>query len=207
MADAYIRFEREGLEGVVAVGTRLLDAMKRFGIRSAQTCELQSAKHCCTVSIIQGNGLFDAPSDIEKEHLRADGRIGNRRLACFATIAAPGEITIMTDETKKGTTKGKEQPKLVQEFETLPLEQKIANLVKMEAVTLGETLSFVINSPFSVFEKVGDVMAEFGMKLEREAKKATRPSTNDVSDPEQKARSTRTSKKAGATKASKPPSS
>ena len=45
----------------------------------------------------------------------------------------------------------------------------------MEAVTFGETVAYVVNSPMKVVEKVGDVIAEFGMKLEREAKKASRP--------------------------------
>jgi len=57
----------------------------------------------------------------------------------------------------------------------LPLEKKISSLLQLEAIALGETVSFVINSPFKVFEKAMDVMAEFGFKLEKEAKEATRP--------------------------------
>jgi len=34
-----------------------------------------------------------------------------------------------------------------------------------------------------VVEKVGDVIAEFGMKLEREAKKASRPKESDGEKP------------------------
>jgi hypothetical protein len=57
----------------------------------------------------------------------------------------------------------------------LPLEKKVANLMELEVITLSETLSFVINSPFKIFEKAMDVMAEFGLKLDQEAKKAKRP--------------------------------
>jgi hypothetical protein len=45
----------------------------------------------------------------------------------------------------------------------------------MEAVTLSETFAYVVNSPMKFVEKVGDIMADFGMKLEQEAKKARRP--------------------------------
>lgn len=178
MADAVVRFEREGLEGVVAVGTYLSDALRRFGIRFDDSCDFEAGKHCCSVVVNGGADLLSQLTDREKEHFAAVGRRKNERLACEAKISGPGEIIIMTDEKKKTTTETKAKPKMVEEFESLPLEQKIANLVRMEAVALGETISYVFNSPFSVLEKVGDVMAEFGMKLEREAKKATRPAEN-----------------------------
>jgi hypothetical protein len=57
----------------------------------------------------------------------------------------------------------------------LPLEQKISELMKLEAIALGDTFSFILNSPFKVFEKIGDVMADFGMKLENKARDAQRP--------------------------------
>ena len=178
MANATIRFEREGLEGEVAVGTYLSDALKRFGVRTEEPCDHSIAVHCCALTISSGEQHLSQQSVREKEHFSAVGRRKNERLACEAKISGPGEIVIMTDQKKKETTETNEKPKMVSEFETLPLEQKIANLLRMEAVTLSETVSYVVNSPFAVLEKVGDVMAEFGMKLEREAKKATRPAEN-----------------------------
>jgi hypothetical protein len=84
------------------------------------------------------------------------------------------------------TNEKKEEPKktdaakdpLKAEFDALPLDQKIAALMRMEAVTLSETFAYVVNSPMKVVEKVGDVMAEFGMRLEQEARKATRPASH-----------------------------
>ena len=52
------------------------------------------------------------------------------------------------------------------EFAEMPLEKKIANLVQLETIALGETVSFIINSPFKIADKVLDVMAEFGFKKE-----------------------------------------
>jgi hypothetical protein len=61
------------------------------------------------------------------------------------------------------------------EFADLPLEQKISNLVQLEAIALGETISFVLNSPFKIAEKVMDVMAEFGFKMDSASRDARRP--------------------------------
>jgi hypothetical protein len=59
------------------------------------------------------------------------------------------------------------------EFEALPLDQKFARLFKMEAATISETFNYVMKDPMKVVEKVGDVMTEFGTKIENEVRKAT----------------------------------
>ena len=82
----------------------------------------------------------------------------------------------MTKEHKKEPKTETQGEQYRKEFTELPLEQKLAELVKLEAIAMGETFSFILNSPFKVFEKIGDVMADFGMKLETKAKKAQRPS-------------------------------
>ena len=58
------------------------------------------------------------------------------------------------------------------EFEALPLDKKIANLMKMEAVTISETFTYVVNSAMKTFEGLGDSIEQFGSKVEREAHKA-----------------------------------
>jgi ferredoxin len=178
MADVEIRFEREGLEGIVPVGTYIGDAMRRFGIRGVEPCDARGASHDCIVDITRGEDLLSPPTLVENEHFGSEDRKSGRRLACQAKIERPGEIVVMTQEKEK-----KEEPEAAEtksdeyrkEFTELPLEKKIADLMKLEAIALGETFSFILNSPFKIFEKVGDVMAEFGMKLEKEAKQAQRP--------------------------------
>lgn len=73
----------------------------------------------------------------------------------------------MTEEKKERI----KEP-LQSEFEGLPLDEKIANLLKMEAVTLSETFAYAIKSPLEVVERVGDVITDIGLKIEAEAKKA-----------------------------------
>jgi ferredoxin len=176
MSDVYVRFTREGLSGTVAVGSYLCDVMKRLGIRTDNNCDRTTEFHDCELTISAGTELLSELTAVEREHFAGQGRTNDHRLACEARIIKPGEIEIMTNEKEQTTTEtAAEKDRLQEEFEALPLEKKIANLVKMEITTLGETVSYVVNSPMKVVEKVGDVIAEFGMKLEREAKKASRP--------------------------------
>ena len=176
MSDVYIHFVREDLQGTVAVGSYLSDVLKRFGVSCADVCDRAADTHDCEISISAGEDLLSPLTVAETEHFGESGRRFNRRLACEAKIVKPGEIVIMTDE-KPETPKADapKKDKFQEDFEALPLEKKIASLLRMEVVTLGETVSYVVNSPMKVVEKVGDVIAEFGMKLEREAKKASRP--------------------------------
>ena len=200
MTDAEIKFEREGLGGLVAVGSYLGDTVKRFGIRFEQECDHTLGQHYCEIVISSGIDHLSPLTQLETEHFAALGRRTNERLAHEAQIIKAGEIVIMTDE-KKQAPKSSETAKdpLKTEFDALPLEKKIAALMRMEAVTLSETLAYVVNSPMKVVEKVGDVMAEFGMKLEQEARKATRPSTaapaTDPIDPSASQKSKNTSRK------------
>ena len=176
MSDVYINFARENLQGTVAVGSYLSDVLKRFGVRCTGECDRAADIHECEISINAGGDLLSPLTSAETEHFGASGRRVNRRLACEAKIVKPGEIVIMTDEKQEiPKTDESKKDKFQEDFEALPLEKKIASLLRMEVVTLGETVSYVVNSPMKVVEKVGDVIAEFGMKLEREAKKASRP--------------------------------
>jgi ferredoxin len=178
MSDVEIKFEREGLDGIIPVGTYVGDAMRRFGIQGVGPCDARGSLHECIVEIVRGDDLLSPLTSIESEYFEAEGLKSSQRLACQAKIERPGEIVVMTQEKKK-----EEEPKAEEttsdeyrkEFTELPLEKKIADLVRLEAITLGETFSFIFNSPMKVFAKVGDVMAEFGMKLETEAKRAQRP--------------------------------
>ena len=76
------------------------------------------------------------------------------------------------DEAKSDSDRSEEYRK---EFEEMPLEKKIASLVRLETIALSETVSFIFNSPFKIADKVLDVMAEFGFKKEEQERAAARP--------------------------------
>ena len=171
-----IKFEREKRDGVIAVGTYLFDAARRLGIEVE--CERTGASDLCAMQILNGNDLLSEPTKAESGQLSEKRLRRGERLACQAKIVKEGEILVMTKEKPKEEkpTEQEKKEKYRKEFEELPLEKKIASLVELEAIALGETISFVFNSPFKIFEKAMDVMAEFGLKLEKNAKDATRPS-------------------------------
>lgn len=183
MAEIDIKFEREGLEGVIAEGSYLIDAMKRLGVRLDGVCEPQNDIHFCVVTVTRGSGLLSSETSAEAEHFAKHGHNDNERLACQAKFERGGEVTIMTKEKKEEPAAAADrEAEYRKEFTELPLEKKIANLLQLEAIALGETVSFVINSPFKIFEKAMDVMAEFGFKMEKQAKEATRPKEHAKTD-------------------------
>lgn len=182
MQEVEIRFEREKQEGVIAPGTYLIDAAKRFGIRFSEVCDLESGTHFCAVNVTTGMDLLSPETKAETEDFKTNSRGTNERLACQARIDHPGEVTIMTKEKEKEKAASEPQETNAdpseayrKEFAELPLEKKIANLVQLESIALGETVSFIINSPFKIGEKLMDVMAEFGLKKEEREREAVRP--------------------------------
>lgn len=175
MKEASIKFERENRDGLVAVGTYLFDAARRLGIEVE--CERTGESDSCAMQVTGGRSFLSDLTKAEKEQLSNERIKRGERLACQAKIVEAGEILIMTKEKPKEEkpTEQKKKEEYRKEFEELPLEKKIASLLELEAIALSETVSFVFNSPFKIFEKAMDVMAEFGLKLEKNAKDATRP--------------------------------
>lgn len=190
MADVDIKFEREGLEGIVAVGSYLSDSAGRFGIRFIDICDMDADIHFCEVEIVNGGELLSEETEAERSYFEKMDDSDRKRLACQARLEHSGELVVMTKESvreDKGSEKEASQESYRKEFEAMPLEGKIAELMQLEAIALSETLSFVINSPFKVAGKVLDVLAEFGFKLEDAQKEAVRPKehrTDSESDAE-----------------------
>jgi ferredoxin len=198
MADEVeIKFEREKQEGIVAVGTYLIDAARRFGIRFDDACVVETGTHFCSVQVPVGADLLSPETTIENEYFADRSRRTGERLACQTKIEKPGEVVIMTEkkveepvaETGAEADKSEQYRK---EFADMPLEKKIASLVQLETIALGETVSFIINSPFKIADKLMDVMAEFGFKKEEQEKKAARPAEHQE---KAKSKRSKTSKK------------
>lgn len=72
-------------------------------------------------------------------------------------------------------------------FGSLPLEEKVSNLFKMEVATITEAFNYVVKDPMNVLGKIGDAIREFGTRIESEFRRATseeRSARGDRSDPE-----------------------
>lgn len=179
--DVEIKFEPEGRHGVVATGTYLFDAAKRLGVDIDAECGRRGECDSCKVTVLSGRNLLSEPTKAELDRLDAEQIIKGERLSCQAKIIGSGEITVMakkkekTEEEKTQEQEKKKVDEFRKEFDELPLEKKIAALLELEAVALSETISFVVNSPFKVVDKLMDVLAEFGLKMDREDQSKKRP--------------------------------
>jgi ferredoxin len=173
--EAHIKFEKEDRSGVAVVGSYLIDAARRLGIEIVDDCGRLGLCDSCAVTVKDGAEFLTAPTKAEIEQLSEERRKNGERLSCQAKIEKVGDIVIVTHEKKEEPAAEDPNEKYRKEFAELPLDKKIANLLQLEAMTLGETFSFIMNSPYKIVDKVMDVMAGLGLKIEHETKKATRP--------------------------------
>jgi ferredoxin len=129
MSDVEIKFERENLDGIVAEGTYLIDAMKRFGVRPEEACIIPENLHFCMVQITGGADKLSKPTADEIEYFKVNGQEKNERLACQVVIEKGGEITLVTRRRKGQRRQERNQSEDYRKvFEEMPLE-KIVNLV------------------------------------------------------------------------------
>ena len=193
MSTVHITFKPEGREGVVAVGSYLADAARRFGVRFEDVCVQDQGIHFCSVVVADGAENMSPLTSVETEYFSSRDRKTDERLSCQTKIETAGDIVIMTSETKNGKADEpaaeEQNEQYKKDFTEMPLEKKIATLVQLEAIALGETVSFIMNSPYLVFDKVMDVMAEFGLKKEEDSKKSARPKEHEKAEKKTKSKS------------------
>jgi len=164
-------------EGLIAVGSYILDAAERLGVQIQAKCGRRGECDSCKIKVLSGVELLSEPTKMEIQRLTIE-KIQNEgeRLACQTKIVKSGELVVMTFEQKRDEEpKETNFEKFRKEFYDMPLDKKIAYLVELEAITLGETLAFVINSPFKIFDMLVDAMAELGLKLEKREREEKTP--------------------------------
>lgn len=174
-----ITFNPSGQSGLVAVGTYLIDAAKRLGVKiePEETAEGEVEIERYVVKVTEGANLLSPPTKFESEYLSEELRKQGSRLADQTKIEKEGAVTVMVKEKKEpeAAAEEKKAKESRKEFEELPLEKKVSQLLELEMITLSETFSFIFNSPYKVLDKVMDVMAEFGLKMDKNSKEAARP--------------------------------
>ncbi len=179
MTESEVKFKREDREGIVAIGSYIIDVAKRFGIHFESPCVQETNTHFCSVAVTKGAESLSGDTKAEKDYFTINDRGTHERLACQVKIERPGEVEIMTkekvnDQASDAAMEDKSE-QYRKEFEEMPLEKKIANLVQLETIAFGETVSFIMNSPFKIADMMMGVMAEFGIKKEVQQKTAARP--------------------------------
>jgi ferredoxin len=175
MNEVELKFEPENIAGVVAVGSYLIDAAKRLGVKIETECDRQGKCDSCACLIKKGGDLLSEPTKLELEHLTELRRKKGERLACQSKLEKQGEIIAMPTAAKKEEPTPTLFEQFKKEFAGLPLQEKISQILELESLTLSDSFSAVLNLPYTIGEKVRDMMAEVGMKMEEEAKKAKTP--------------------------------
>lgn len=197
--EAELKFEKENINGIAVVGSYLIDAAKRLGVEIKDDCGRLGLCDSCAVTVTKGADLLSEPTKAEIEQLPEERRKKGVRLACQAKIAGTGEIIIRTHE-KKDTRPEEERKReeFRKDFDALPLEKKVAQLLELEAVTLNETFGYILNSPYAIGGKIVDFLSGFGFQFEKEAKEAQKPEEHrekqngDAPDGEPEAKKTQT---------------
>ena len=166
----------DGRHGIVAEGTYLWDAAKRLGVRLPAECEGRGECDTCAVTVREGATLLSELTNAERERLSPERLAAGERLACQAKIERGGTIMIepvpvtereeTTEETKKDFST---------EFRSLPLQQKLATLVELEAIAAVQTFKAVADLPETLVQKGLSLMADFGRARERRQRAAHRP--------------------------------
>jgi ferredoxin len=195
---AEIIFESENKQGVVAIGTYLFDAAKRLGVTIEAECGRKGVCDTCSCKVSSGGEFLSKATKLEVEHLRVSRRNNGERLACQAKIERTGEIIAMT--THKKVIEKNEFEEFCKRFSELPLSEKVAKLLQLESITLSETFSEVLNFPYTIGEKVRDMMAEVGMKMEKDAKSAKTPAEHTTDTSTEKTQTTKTGSKSSSVK-------
>lgn len=108
-------------------------------------------------------------------------------------VGSKKEICMNVNETEP-------KNRFQEDFEALPLGEKISTLFRMEIATISEAVNFVVKDPMKAAEKFGEVITEFGKKVEHEIRCATKKS-DDGPEPnrggrDKKARKARTTEDA-----------
>ncbi len=171
-----LKFEPEGQNGIIAEETYLWDAAKRLGVRLPAECEGRGECDTCAVVVVEGATLLSELTAAERERLSPERLASGERLACQVKVERGGELVLRAvPATERGETKEEASKDIRKDFRDMPLEQKLATLVELEAITAFQTIGALANLPFAIFEKGLDLMAIRGRKLSERERAARRP--------------------------------
>lgn len=163
------------LFGLVSEGSYLIDAARRLGVRLEAVCEQLPDSQEFVFKIEKGAELLSQPTKLELELLNESRRNNGERLASQAKIVKSGEIVIMPIPKKEEPKVEDKIADFQTEFAKLPLQEKISTLLQLESITLADTVSAVLNSPYMLGDKIVEIMAHFGLKMDEADRKAKQP--------------------------------
>ena len=171
-----VEFVPDNRHGVVAEGTYLWDAAKRLGLRLPAECEGRGECDTCAVIVREGATLLSGLTQGERTQLSPERLAAGERLACQAKVERAGDVVLEpVPATERHETAEEVKQDLRAEFREMPLGQKLATLVELEAIAASQTFKAIADVPKSYFEKGLDYVANFGRERARRERQARRP--------------------------------
>jgi ferredoxin len=171
-----VEFVPDGRHGVVAEGTYLWDAAKRLGLRLPAECEGRGECDTCAVIVREGATLLSGLTGAERTRLSPERLAAGERLACQTKIERAGDLVLEpVPVTVRQETAEEVKQDLRAEFREMPLTQKLATLVELEAIAATQTFKAIADVPVSYFEKGLDYVVNFGRARARRERQARRP--------------------------------
>jgi len=156
-----VTFEPSGISGLVAQGTYLVDAARRMGAPIGTGCTSGKGEcPSCVIAVKSGAAQLSVPTNVEGKVLGAGGLAESLRLACQTKIEGHGgDIVLMVATLPHQQTPLVDLPGDVQKkFAELNLNQKIAALLKFEAITMSEAWDAAIQKPLALGTRAFDSM-------------------------------------------------
>ena len=154
-----VTFEPSGISGLVAQGTYLIDAAKRMGAPLGAGCTRGKGEcPACAIEVKSGANLLSSPTNLEAKLFGASGLADSLRLACQTKIEGQGEIVLaVTSYRPKETSPPIDlSADIEKKFGELSLNQKIAALLKFEAITMSQAFDAALQKPLAVGTRAFD---------------------------------------------------
>jgi Ferredoxin len=154
-----VTFEPSGISGLVAQGTYLIDAAKRMGAPLGVGCTRGKGEcPACAIEVKSGANLLSSPTNLEAKLLGASGLADSLRLACQTKIEGQGEIvlTVTSYRPKETVPPIDLSADIEKKFGELSLNQKIAALLKFEAITMSQAFDAALQKPLAVGTRAFD---------------------------------------------------
>ena len=171
-----VEFVPDGRHGVVAEGTYLWDAAKRLGLRLPAECEGRGECDTCAVVVKEGATLLSSLTNAERERLSPERLAAGERLACQTKVERAGDLVLQpVPVTEREETVEETKQDLRAEFKEMPLQQKLATLVELEAIAAAQTFKAIADVPLAFFEKGVNMIADFGRTRAQREREARRP--------------------------------
>ena len=172
-----VRFEPQGVEGLVASGTTVAAAAERLGVPIELACGGVGECTSCAVRMVENPFALSEVTEDERRQLGDERLAAGVRLGCRAVVRE-GDCTIRVLGVKAGGEKGDDdtpgegpRERIFQEFARMPATDQLMTALELQIKVAGELLGSLADLPLKAGEEL--YASIFGRPAEDESKTAS----------------------------------